>query len=109
MKSISNLWCGTFLIVSACVSTLVPTSTRADVIIDWNMKADEIAAQKQVLPFNHARGVAMLQVAMFEAVNAIERRYTPYKVSLTADRGTSKEAAAAYAGHDVLLDARRRR
>jgi VCPO second helical-bundle domain len=103
MKSISNLWCGTFLIVSACVSTLVPTSTRADVIIDWNMKADEIAAQKQVLPFNHARGVAMLQVAMFEAVNAIERRYTPYKVSLTADRGTSKEAAAAYAGHDVLL------
>lgn len=45
----------------------------------------------------------MLHLAMFEAVNAIERRYTPYKLALTADRNTSKEAAAAAAGHDVLL------
>ncbi|WP_426435885.1 vanadium-dependent haloperoxidase [Bradyrhizobium genosp. P] len=40
---------------------------------------------------------------MFEAVNAIERRYTPYKLMLSADRSTSKEAAAATAAYDVLF------
>jgi hypothetical protein len=45
----------------------------------------------------------MLHVAMFEAVNAIERRYTPYKLNLTADKDASREAAAAMAAHDVLV------
>jgi hypothetical protein len=45
----------------------------------------------------------MLHVAMFEAANAIERRYTPYKLNLTTDRNTSKEAAAAAAGFEVLV------
>ena len=40
---------------------------------------------------------------MFEAVNAIERRYNPYKLKSTADRSTSKEAAAASAGYHVLV------
>ena len=47
--------------------------------------------------------MAMLHVAMFEAVNAIDRRYAPYKLKLAADRTASKEAAAAAAAHDVLL------
>ena len=51
----------------------------------------------------HGRALAILHLAMFEAVNAIERRYAPYKLNLTADRNTSKEAAAASAGYDVLL------
>ena len=70
---------------------------------DWNTKSDEIAAQKQLPAFNHSRGTAMLHVAMFEAVNAVEGRYLPYKLNLTADRTASKEAAAASAGRDILL------
>src|SRR5262249_22052544 len=42
-------------------------------------------------------------VAVFEAVNAIEKRYTPYRLHLIADRSTSKEAAAASAAYQVLL------
>jgi hypothetical protein len=45
----------------------------------------------------------MMHVAMFEAVNAIERRYAPYRLNLSADHRSSKEAAAAAAAHDVLL------
>jgi hypothetical protein len=78
-------------------------AARADVIMDWNAKADAIAAEKQVLPAPQSRAMSMLHIAMFEAVNAIERRYTPYKLTLSADRSTSKEAAAAAAGYDVLL------
>jgi hypothetical protein len=102
MNLIWKNWCCRLLLAGA-VAAAVPASTRADVIIDWNTKSDEIAAQKQLPAFNHSRGTAMLHVAMFEAVNAVEGRYLPYKLKLTADRTTSKEAAAASAGHDVLL------
>lgn len=103
MKSISKNWSSRLLLVATLATVFVSGATRADVVMDWNTKADEIAAKKQVRPVNHARGLAMLHAAMFEAVNAIERRYVPYKLNLTADRTTSKEAAAAAAGHDVLL------
>jgi hypothetical protein len=103
MKSIPKNWCSKLLLAGVVAAAFVPAPTRADVIMDWNTKSDEIAAQKQVLPLNHSRGTAILHVAMFEAVNAIEGRYLPYKLNLTADRSTSKEAAAASAGHDILL------
>ena len=103
MKSIPKNWWCKLLLAGVVAAAFVPAPTRADVIMDWNTKSDEIAAQKQVLPLNHSRGTAILHVAMFEAVNAIEGRYLPYKLNLTADRSTSKEAAAASAGHDILL------
>jgi hypothetical protein len=71
--------------------------------MDWNAKADAIAAEKRIGPTPHARALAILHVSMFEAVNAIERRYAPYRLNLSADRATSKEAAAASAGYGVLL------
>jgi hypothetical protein len=90
-----------------CVGTLIVLSVvpaaRADVVTDWNAKADAIAAEKKTGNVPHARGLAMLHVAVFEAVNAIERRYAPYKLDLTADRTASKEAAAASAAYSVLL------
>ena len=85
------------------VAALPVTPARGDAILEWNVKADAIAAEKRIATPTHRRGLAMLHVAMFEAVNAIERRYAPYRLNLMADRNTSKEAAAAAAGHDVLL------
>ena len=94
---ISRLW-----LITTLTAAFVGLA-RADVIMDWNAKADAIAAEKQVLPAPHSRVISMMHVAMFEAVNAIDRRYTPYKLDLVADRSTSREAAAATAAHDVLL------
>jgi hypothetical protein len=88
---------------AAFAVALFSAPARADVIMDWNAKADAIAAEKQVSTVPHGRAMAMLHVAMFEAVNAIERRYAPYRLTLAADRTTSKEAAAAAAAYDVLL------
>jgi len=82
---------------------VLATAARADVIMDWNAKADALAVEKQLPNAPNARGQAMLHIAMFEAVNAIDRRYAPYKLNLTADRTTSREAAAAAAAYDVLL------
>lgn len=88
---------------SALAATLLATAARGDVIMDWNAKADALAVEKQLLNAPNTRGQAMLHVAMFEAVNAIDRRYAPYRLNLTADRTTSREAAAAAAAYDVLL------
>ena len=100
MKPISRfslaIWISGALALSA-------TAARSDVIMDWNAKADAIAVEKQLLNASNARGQAMLHIAMFEAVNAIDRRYAPYKLHLSADRTASRDAAAAAAAYDVLL------
>src|SRR4051795_4633257 len=85
------------------VATAFICGAHADVIMDWNVRGDAIAAEKLVLPAQQSRAMSMLHIAMFEAVNAVERRYAPYKLTLSADRSTSKEAAAAAAAYDVLL------
>jgi len=77
--------------------------TRADVISDWNAKAETIAIEKRLLPPPNARGMALLHVAMFEAVNTVDRRYAPYKLKLAVEPNTSREAAAAAAAHAVLV------
>jgi hypothetical protein len=89
-----------FAIASAAVFA---GTARADVIMDWNAKADAIAAEKQIPPAPQGRAMSMLHIAMFEAVNAIERRYTPYRLTLAANRSASKDAAAAAAGYDILV------
>jgi len=92
--------CTVFALV---LSAAVAGAARADAIIDWNAKAEMIAFEKRMTPPPNARIMAMMQIAMFEAVNAIEHRYAPYKLTLTADRNTSKDAAAAASAHDVLV------
>src|ERR1700704_2210536 len=57
---------------------------RAHVVTDWNAKAEAIhIAQQRLSPAAAAREMAILHVSMFEAVNAIERRYVSYKLDLT--------------------------
>src|SRR5689334_9053084 len=48
---------------------------RADIIMDWNGRADTLATEQRQTPVGHARVLALMHVAMFEAVNAIEQRY----------------------------------
>ena len=71
------------LFCTIALATLLVRAAHADVIMDWNAKGNEIAAEKQFLL--QTRVMPMLHVAMFEAVNAIERRYVPYNTgSITA-------------------------
>jgi hypothetical protein len=91
------------LLAGATILALLTSPARSDVVMDWNIKADAIGIEKQLPNAANARAQAMLHVAMFEAVNTIEKRYAPYKLTLTADRTASKEAAAASAAHGVLL------
>ena len=53
-------------------------------------------------PFAQARFMAITQLAVFEAVNAVTGRYQPYLGTIDAPEGASAEAAAIAAAHTVL-------
>ena len=74
----------------------------ANVITDWDAKAVAVVAPAPL----GQRELAMVHVAMFDAVNSIERRYRPYLVALTALKTTSQDAAAATAAAAVLVGLR---
>ncbi len=75
----------------------------ADVLGDWTDIAFATAAKAQQPAYVQSRTLAMVHVAMFETLNAVDARYTPYKVKAVPSLGTSAEAAAAVAAHDVLV------
>lgn len=83
----------------ACASS--PSAVTSDaVILHWNeIAVTTIGAQP---PFPAARFMATVQVAVFEAVNAITGEYEPYLGTISATPGASTEAAAVAAAHGVL-------
>src|SRR5262245_52930489 len=99
--------CASGVILAAWLAVGVPASASANVITDWDEKAIAVvfpigpaAVSQQV--YTSQRMMGMVHVAMFDAVNSIERRYRPYLVQLSASPATSKEAAAAAAAATVL-------
>jgi hypothetical protein len=90
----------------ACFALAAPAVARADVVSDWNA-----IAQAETLPLRpsahgESRGIAMVEGAVYDAVNAIDRGHQPYLVDLDevgAQPWASQDAAAATAAHHVLL------
>ena len=95
---------GTFKILSVLmVSVLLASAVAsADVVLDWNTIAVDILAANKQNPFAQARYGAIVQLAVFEAVNAITGDYEPYLGTITPPPGASAEAAAIEAAYGVL-------
>lgn len=93
----------TSLVMLIAVLFVRPAAAQDDVVLKWN----EIAARTATAtnPFNQARIMAITQLAVFEAVNAITGEYEPYLDPPTAaPDGGSVEAAAIMAAHRVLTN-----
>lgn len=90
------------LALSLTIGGAALSAAKADVIIDWNEKAVANVVTRNMGPPTAERVIAMVHLAMFDAVNSIERRYRPYAAQLPAAATTSKEAAAAAAAGTVL-------
>src|SRR5262245_37576323 len=78
------------------------TTASADAITDWNEKATALVTKHRMLPPQAERIMACMHVAMFDAVNSLDRRYQPYGVSISAPKDASKETAAVAAAGAVL-------
>ena len=83
-------------------SLLACPMAKADVVTDWNIKAGEIvvAAGLGAPPAN--RVCAIAQTAVYEAVNAITKRYPASGLKLDAPAGASVDAAVAAANRATL-------
>ena len=98
MKKISKLLC--VLMLSSVVGSI---TARADAVLDWNAIAVNTAVANKQNPFAQARYAAIVQLAVFEAVNSITHKYQPYLGTITAPRDASPDAAAIEAAYQVLI------
>jgi hypothetical protein len=75
---------------------------HADVVTDANAKAAEVASRHPATPIA-VRMMAIVQVSVFEAVNAISGRYPASRAKIAAPPGASTDAAVAAATRAALL------
>jgi hypothetical protein len=83
-----------------------PFGPRGDPVIAWNANAGDAAVAACFLGGyapQEARMYAMVQVAVHDALNGIDRRSRPYAVDLQTAPGASPDAAVAAAARDVLV------
>jgi PAP2 superfamily len=94
------------LALAAAVATsllALATAVRADAVVDWSGKSADILVAHRLGPPPANRALAIVQVSVFEAVNAITRRYPqPSRVALDAPAGASVDAAIAAASATAL-------
>lgn len=100
MNTLSTFFRAAVLSMSALAAA---AGAMADVVTDWNEKAVAAGYTGRSGNSLHSRNMAIVNVAMFEALNSIEPRYTPYRARLVAEPGWSKDAAAAAAAHHALV------
>jgi hypothetical protein len=81
---------------------LISSAANPDVVLQWNAIAVDTAVANKANPFAQGRYAAIVQVAVFEAVNSITREYQPYLGTITVAPGASAKAAAVEAAYEVL-------
>ncbi len=85
----------------------MPIAAFGNVITEWdNIAVNAIQPPGPVQPMTvdmTFRAAAMVDVAMFNAVDCIEPKYNPYRMQVDASSDTSQEAAAATAAANVLM------
>jgi hypothetical protein len=93
-----------WLIVVIALAT--PGIAKADVLNAWNEIAQSQTLAIRPTAHGQMRGIAMVQGAVYDAVNALDPDYQPYLLDLAALHAQpfgSQDAAIATAAHDVLV------
>jgi len=83
---------------------LFTQTANADVVTDWNQTTIEVMKVARVAGNPWSRALAMVHVAMSDAINSVQDRYTRYVAKSAVTPGPSAEAAAAAAARRILVD-----
>ena len=99
----------TFTALSLLIAFATCTA-RADIVTDWNHTAIDVMKAGSIGGNPWSRTLAMMHVAMSDAINAVHGRYTRVVATVPAVPGASAEAAArqlsAAKGLDLIDNAR---
>jgi len=90
---------GLLICVGGCSHAHGRGGDDPEVVIEWNEILERVVPAGGLAPPRH---YAMLHIAMFDAINSIQRAYRPYRSYVRASFGASPELAAAQAARDVL-------
>lgn len=78
-------------------------TARADAVTDWNVTAFDTFKAANIGGNPQARALAIMHVAMSDAVNTVQNRYRRHALSVAFNPAASADAAAAAAARGVLL------
>ena len=92
------------LLVTSLIALLFGAVAHADLITDWNTQALSAIRNESTPPPLAARNLAILHVAIHDAVNALTRTHGHYFADMVVTQQTSAHAAAASAARHVLTD-----
>jgi hypothetical protein len=99
-----------FVLLAAVSLAAAETAARADVVLDWNATLRNVIQTDGIVnspalanPGWSTRTIAMANGAMYDAFQAVNRQYQPFLADIPAP-GVSRDAAAAQAAYDVILD-----
>jgi len=85
------------------VQSYATSVARADEVLDWNAIAIRcVFVAPAVGGALQPRILATVHVSMFDAINGIERRYTPIHVGAAAPGGASRRVAAVQPAYTAL-------
>ena len=96
----------TVTLASAAAAGPDGSKQQASVVSEWNAIAQAETILLRPTAHGQMRGIAMVQGAVYDAVNAIDRSRKPYLLDLNevrVGRRASQDAAAATAAYRVLL------
>jgi hypothetical protein len=85
------------------VGLFAPAAARADAVTQWNINASAAIFASNPTAHVSTLSFAMVQGAVYDAVNAIDGGYQPYLVRPQANPWDSEDAAVATAAYRVLV------
>lgn len=91
------------LLPAAFAALLAAAPARADLITDWNVAANELMNLENVGNNPRSRSLAMMHVAMADAINTVQNRYTRVVATMPLNPDATAEAAANAAARTILL------
>jgi hypothetical protein len=91
------------LVIVAAADIKAGTYAQTDEVIEWNQIMIDAALAEKTAPFVLTRSAAIVQAAVFDALNGIERRYQPVHVMACAPERASRRAAVMQAAYGTLV------
>ena len=98
-SEMKHLQCASLIFATLLVASPIAS---ADAVCDWNTRVGEIVVSARMGPPPANRAMAIANTAVYEAVNAITKRYPAGALKLDAAPGASVDAAIAAANRTAL-------
>ena len=97
------LWKRLTVVVITIFMTLSGATAYADAVTDWNQTALDVLKAANMVGNPWSRAMAMVHVAMSDAINSVQARYTRYVTAAPTAPNASADAAAVTAAREILI------